>query len=120
VRQPLTGQDPVGNWTIQLEDTDELTASFQVAFIQDIVLVLTVAAAMPAWPCAGRRVHRSGCSQPVSAPLQRRFSAVLNCGLGTATDRSLKWRGLTDIHGGPPACRRCGRFSDRGMQVSYK
>jgi hypothetical protein len=74
--RPLTGQD----WTIQLEDTDELTASFQVAFIWDIVLVLTVVAAMPAWPCAGRRVHRSGCGQPVSAPLQRRFSAVLNCG----------------------------------------
>ena len=48
--QPLTRQDPVGNWTIQLENTDELTASFQVGFIQDIVLVLTVAAATPAWP----------------------------------------------------------------------
>ena len=36
--------------TIQLEETDELTASFQVGFIQDIVLVLTVAAATPAWP----------------------------------------------------------------------
>jgi hypothetical protein len=36
--------------TIQLEDTDELTASFQVGFISDIVLVLTVAAATPAWP----------------------------------------------------------------------
>ena len=47
--QPLIGQDPVGNWTIQLEDTDELTASFQVGFIPDIVLVLTVAAT-PAWP----------------------------------------------------------------------
>jgi len=33
-------------------------------------------------------------------------------GTGTAPDRSLKWRGL--IHGGPPTCRRCGRFSDRG------
>jgi hypothetical protein len=46
--QPLTRQDPVGNWTIQLENTDELTAPFQVGFIQDIVL--TVAAATPAWP----------------------------------------------------------------------
>ena len=46
--QPLTRQDPVGHWTIQLENTDELTASFQVGFIQDIVL--TVAAAAPAWP----------------------------------------------------------------------
>jgi hypothetical protein len=46
----LTGQDPVGKWTIQPEDTDELMASFQVGFIQDIVLVLTVAAAAPAWP----------------------------------------------------------------------
>jgi hypothetical protein len=36
--------------TIQLEDTDELTASFQVGFIQDIVLVLAVAATRPAWP----------------------------------------------------------------------
>jgi hypothetical protein len=36
--------------TIQPEDTDELTASFQVGFIQDIVLVLAVAAARPAWP----------------------------------------------------------------------
>jgi hypothetical protein len=48
--QPLTRQAPVGNWTIQLENTDELTASFQVGFIQDIVLVFTVAAATPAWP----------------------------------------------------------------------
>jgi hypothetical protein len=36
---------PGRDWTIQLEDT----ASFQVGSIQDIVLVLTVAA-MPAWP----------------------------------------------------------------------
>ena len=43
--QPLTRQDPVGHWTIQLENTGELTASFQVGFIQDIVLVLAVAAA---------------------------------------------------------------------------
>ena len=48
--QPLTRQDPVGNWTIQLENTDELTASFPVGFIHDIVLVFTVAAATPAWP----------------------------------------------------------------------
>jgi hypothetical protein len=48
--QPLTGQDPIGNRAIQPEDTDELTTSFQVGFIQDIVLVLTVAAATPAWP----------------------------------------------------------------------
>ena len=48
LRTPEAG-GPVGNWTIQLEDTDELTASFQVGFIQDIVLVLTVAAATPAW-----------------------------------------------------------------------
>jgi hypothetical protein len=34
----------------QLENTDELTASFQVGFVQDIVLVLTVVAATPAWP----------------------------------------------------------------------
>jgi hypothetical protein len=43
--QPLTGQDRSG-----LDDTDELTAFFQVGFIQDIVLVLTVVAATPAWP----------------------------------------------------------------------
>ena len=49
VWQPLTGQDPVGTGRIQLEDTDELTATFQVGFIQDIV-VLTVVAATPAWP----------------------------------------------------------------------
>jgi len=36
--------------TIQLEDTGELAASFRVGFISDIVLVLTVAAATPAWP----------------------------------------------------------------------
>jgi len=36
--------------TIQLEDTDELTASFQVGYTPDIVLVLTVATATPAWP----------------------------------------------------------------------
>jgi hypothetical protein len=40
---------PGRDWTIQLEDTDELTASFQVGFIQDIVLVPTVAATTPAW-----------------------------------------------------------------------
>jgi hypothetical protein len=32
-----------------LENADELTASFQVGFIHDIVLVVTVAAATPAW-----------------------------------------------------------------------
>jgi hypothetical protein len=37
--------------------------------------------------------------QPVSAPPQRHSSAVLTCGTGTAADRSLKWRGLIDIHG---------------------
>ena len=38
---------PGRDWTIQLEDTDELTASFQVGYTPDIVLVLT---ATPAWP----------------------------------------------------------------------
>jgi hypothetical protein len=41
---------PGRDWTIQLEDTGELTASLQVGFIPDIVLILTVAAATPAWP----------------------------------------------------------------------
>jgi hypothetical protein len=49
---------------------------------------------------------------------QRRSSAApalfLIVGTGTAAGRSLTWRGLIGIHGGPPACRRCGRFSDRG------
>ena len=44
--RPGSGLD----WTIQLEDTDELTASIQVGFIQDIVLVLSVVAVTPAWP----------------------------------------------------------------------
>jgi hypothetical protein len=48
---------------------------------------------------------------------QRRSSAApalfLIVGTGTAAERSLKWRGLIGIHGGPPAWRRC-RFSDRG------
>ena len=41
---------PGGDRTTRLEDTGELTASFRVGFISDIVLVLTVAAATPAWP----------------------------------------------------------------------
>ena len=49
---------------------------------------------------------------------QRRSSAApalfLIVGTVTAAGRSLKWRGLIDIHGGPPAWRRGGRFSDRG------
>ena len=35
-------------------------------------------------------------------------------GTGTAAAGALKWRGLVDIHGGPQAWRRCGRFSGRG------
>jgi len=72
--QPLTRQNPVGHWTIQLENTDELTASFQVGFIQDIVLVLTVAAtarmAVSSPSCSPERMRPAGFSA-APAPLQR-------------------------------------------------
>jgi hypothetical protein len=52
------------------------------------------------------------------------FSAAsalfLIVGTGMAAGRSLKWRGFMDVHGGSPAWRRCGRFSGRGAQLSYK
>jgi hypothetical protein len=61
-----------------------------------------------------RRVHRSGCGQPVSAPLQRRSSAVLNCWHRDGDLPEPEMARFMDVHGGSPEWRRCGRFSDRG------
>jgi hypothetical protein len=81
---------------------------FEEGLIHDIVLVLTVAGrharmAVSRPPCSPERIRPAGFS---AAP-----ALFLIVGTGTAAGRSLKWRGL---HGGPPAWRRCGGFSDRG------
>jgi hypothetical protein len=65
--RPGPGRDS----TIQLEDTDELTASFQVGFIQDIVLVLTVAATP-----AGREQAVVFTGADAASRFQRRSSAA--------------------------------------------
>lgn len=65
------GHGPGRDWTIQLEDTDELTASFQVGFNQDIVLVLTVAATP-----AGREQAVVFTEADAASRFQRRSSAA--------------------------------------------
>jgi hypothetical protein len=47
--QIMVGQDPVGEWSIQLENTELVRASFKDGSIQDIVLVLTVSGLTAAW-----------------------------------------------------------------------
>jgi hypothetical protein len=46
----LVGHDPVGEWSIQLEDTDTVRGWFKNGSILDIVLVLTISGVTPAWP----------------------------------------------------------------------
>ncbi len=47
---PLTGADPAGQWELQLEDTPAVRSWFTGGQIQDLVLVMTVAGTVPAWP----------------------------------------------------------------------
>jgi len=47
--QVMVGQDPVGEWSIQLENTDLVRALFKDGSIQDIILVLTITGVTPAW-----------------------------------------------------------------------
>ena len=48
--QNLVGQDPAGDWSLQLENTDAVKGLFKNGSIQDIALVLTVGGVTPAWP----------------------------------------------------------------------
>jgi Tc toxin complex TcA C-terminal TcB-binding domain len=45
----MVGHDPVGEWSIQLEDTDLVRGWFKDGSIQDLVLVVTVTGVTPAW-----------------------------------------------------------------------
>ena len=47
--QVLVGKDPVGEWSIQLENTELVRAWFRGGLIQDLVLVVTVAGVTSAW-----------------------------------------------------------------------
>jgi Tc toxin complex TcA C-terminal TcB-binding domain len=46
----LVGHDPVGEWSIQLENTELTRTWFKDGSIQDLVLVVTVTGTTPAWP----------------------------------------------------------------------
>ncbi|CUS38115.1 hypothetical protein COMA1_40418 [Candidatus Nitrospira nitrosa] len=48
--QRLVGRDPVGDWTLQLENSPSLRQAFKDESILDVVLVLTVGGVTPAWP----------------------------------------------------------------------
>ncbi len=48
--QRLVGRDPVGEWTLQLENSPSLRQAFKDESILDVVLVLTVGGITPAWP----------------------------------------------------------------------
>lgn len=48
--QVMIGQDPAGEWSIHLENTDFVRASFKDGSLQDIVFVLTIAGVTPPWP----------------------------------------------------------------------
>jgi hypothetical protein len=45
----FVGHDPVGDWSIQLENTERVRASFKNGSIQDLVFVVTVSGVTPAW-----------------------------------------------------------------------
>jgi hypothetical protein len=47
--QVLVGKTPVGEWSIQLENTELVRAWFKDGSIQDIVLVMTLTGVSPAW-----------------------------------------------------------------------
>lgn len=48
--QRLVGRDPVGDWTLQLENSPSLRQAFKDESILDVVLVLTVGGVTPPWP----------------------------------------------------------------------
>lgn len=48
--QALIGRNPVGEWRLQLEDTEPLRKALREGLIQDLVLVLTIDGITPAWP----------------------------------------------------------------------
>jgi Tc toxin complex TcA C-terminal TcB-binding domain len=48
--QVMIGEDPVGDWTLQFENTAPVQALFANGSIQDVALVLTVSAVYPVWP----------------------------------------------------------------------
>jgi len=48
--QRLVGRDPVGGWTLQLENSPSLRQAFKDESILDVVLVLTVGGVTPPWP----------------------------------------------------------------------
>lgn len=48
--QVLVGRQPVGEWTLQLENTAQARRLFKDGAILDIVLVLTITGETPAWP----------------------------------------------------------------------
>jgi hypothetical protein len=47
---PLIGQNPIGDWTLQLDNTDPVKTLFTNGTIQDIALVLTIGGTTPPWP----------------------------------------------------------------------
>jgi len=118
--QPLTGQDPVGTGRSSWRTPTSSRHPSRSATPR------TSCSSSPSPPPRphGREQAVVFIGADAATRFQRRSSAApalfLIVGPGTAASRSLKWRGLMDIHGGPPARRRGGRFSDRGTQVSYK
>jgi len=48
--QVMIGEDPLGDWTLQFENTDPVQALFANGSIQDVALVLTINAIYPVWP----------------------------------------------------------------------
>ena len=122
--QSLTDQDPVGNWMIQLEDTDELAASFQV------------------WLHPGHRARlhrrrhhaRMAREQAVvfigadaASRFQRRSSAAsalfLILGHGDGDRPEPEMARFIDVHGGLPVYRSTGVAAGSrtgGTQVSFK
>jgi len=48
--QAVVGKDPAGDWSIQFENSPQVQGWFKDGSIQDVVLVMTVNGATPAWP----------------------------------------------------------------------
>jgi hypothetical protein len=48
-RRDLIGQDPVGEWSMQLENTARVHSWFKEGLIEDLVLVMTVTGVTPPW-----------------------------------------------------------------------
>jgi hypothetical protein len=47
--QVVVGKDPVGEWSIQFENTKLVQGWFKEGLVQDVVLVMTVSGVTPAW-----------------------------------------------------------------------